>query len=479
MPEEIKTEVVVLGAGPGGYTAAFRAADLGKQVTLVERYSALGGVCLNVGCIPSKALLHAAKVIDEASSFASYGVSFGAPQIDIDAVRAGKQSVVERLTGGLAGLCKQRKVRVVQGSGVFESANRLRVSGDKDETIVDFEHAVIAVGSSPTRIPGMPYDDPRLMDSTGALALEEIPDKLLVIGGGYIGLEMASVYQALGSEITVVEFMDQLLPGADPDLVKPLAKRLGGRFADIWLKTKVIDVKPQKNGLKVSFEGENAPQGGKVFDRVLVAVGRRPNSNGFGADTIGLAMTDRGFVEVDAQMRTSVPNIFAIGDIAGDPMLAHKAVHEGKVAAEVICGEKRAFEPLAIPAVVFTDPEVAWAGLTEREAKAQGINYGKGVFPWAASGRSLSLHRDEGMSKILFDEETHRVLGVGIVGPGAGDLIAEGVLAIEMGAEAEDIALSIHPHPTLSETVAMAAEVYDGSITDIMPPKRRGSGAGR
>lgn len=473
MPEEIKTEVVVLGAGPGGYTAAFRAADLGKQVTLVERYPSLGGVCLNVGCIPSKALLHAAKVIDEANTFASYGVTFSAPEINIDAVRAGKQSVVERLTGGLAALCKQRKVQVIQGSGVFESANRVRVSGDKKETVVDFEHAIIAVGSSPSRIPGLPYDDPRLMDSTGALALEEVPGQLLVIGGGYIGLEMASVYHALGSEITVVEFLDQLLPGADADLVKPLASRLRERFAHIWLKTKVVEIKPQKNGLKVSFEGESAPDGGRTFDRVLVAVGRRPNSEGFGADNLGLAMTERGFIQVDEQQRTNVSNVFAIGDIAGDPMLAHKAVHEGKVAAEVICGEKRAFEPLAIPAVVFTDPEVAWAGLTEREAKSQGVKYGKGVFPWAASGRSLSLHRDEGLTKILFDEETHRVLGVGIVGPGAGDLIAEGVLAIEMGAEAEDIALSIHPHPTLSETVAMAAEVYDGSITDIMPSRRR------
>lgn len=468
----IETEVVVIGAGPGGYTAAFRAADLGKKVVLVERFPILGGVCLNVGCIPSKALLHVAKVVDEATEAAVNGVSFGKPKIDLDKIRAGKEQVVGKLTGGLTGLAKQRKVEVVQGVGAFTGANELRVKGDQGETRIAFENAVIACGSSPTRIPGFPYDDPRLMDSTGALALEDIPKKLLVIGGGYIGLEMASVYHGLGSAVSVVEFMPGLLPGADADLVKPLQKRLSGKLAQIKLETKVTAIKPQKNGLKVSFEGPDGESSG-LYDRVLVAVGRRPNSQLFDAEKAGIAINDRGFAVVDQQMRTSVPHIFAIGDIAGDPMLAHKAVHEGKVAAEVIAGMKSAFDPLAIPAVVFTDPEVAWAGLTESEAKQQGIEFGKGVFPWAANGRSLSLHRDEGMTKILFDEASQRVLGVGIVGPGAGDLIAEGVLAIEMGADAQDLALTIHPHPTLSETVAMSAEVFEGSVTDIFVPKKR------
>jgi len=468
----IETEVVVIGAGPGGYTAAFRAADLGKKVVLVERFPILGGVCLNVGCIPSKALLHVAKVVDEATESADMGVSFGKPTIDLDKVRAGKQSVVGKLTGGLAGLAKQRKVQVVQGEGRFTSATELLVTGEDGDTCISFENAVVACGSSPTRIPNFPYDDPRLMDSTGALELEDIPKKLLVIGGGYIGLEMASVYHALGSAVSVVEFMPALLPGADADLVKPLQKRLQSKLAEIKLNTKVTDIKPQKNGLKVSFEGPDGEASG-IYDRVLVSVGRRPNSQLFDAEKAGIEINERGFAVVDEQMRTSVPHIFAIGDIAGDPMLAHKAVHEGKVAAEVIAGMKSAFDPLAIPAVVFTDPEVAWAGVTEAQAKEQDIKYGKGVFPWAANGRSLSLHRDEGMTKILFDEQSHRVIGVGIVGPGAGDLIAEGVLAIEMGADAEDLALTIHPHPTLSETVAMAAEVFDGSVTDIFVPKRK------
>ena len=463
---QLETEVVVIGAGPGGYTAAFRAADLGKKVVLVERFPILGGVCLNVGCIPSKALLHVAKVVDEASESAAVGVSFGKPEIDLDQVRAGKQSVVNKLTGGLKGLAKQRKVTVVQGIGKFENANELLVTGDDGTTKISFEQAVVACGSSPTKIPNFPYDDPRLMDSTGALELEEIPKKLLVIGGGYIGLEMASVYHGLGSAVSVVEFMPSLLPGADADLVKPLQKRLLSKLADIQLSTKVTGIKPQKNGLKVSFENSDG-ESSAVFDRVLVSVGRRPNSAMFDAEKAGIKVNERGFVVVDKQMRTSVNNIFAIGDIAGDPMLAHKAVHEGKVAAEVISGMKSAFDPLAIPAVVFTDPEVAWAGVTEAEAKQQGLKYGKGVFPWAANGRSLSLHRDEGMTKILFEQETNRVIGVGIVGPGAGDLIAEGVLAIEMGADAEDIGLTIHPHPTLSETMGMAAEVFEGSVTDI------------
>jgi len=468
----IETEVVVIGAGPGGYTAAFRAADLGKKVVLVERFPILGGVCLNVGCIPSKALLHVAKVVDEASEVAASGVSFGKPKIDLDKVRAGKQSVVSKLTGGLAGLAKQRKVQVVHGEGRFTSANEVMVTGADGDIRITFQNAVVACGSSPTRIPGFPYDDPRVMDSTGALELIDIPKKLLVIGGGYIGLEMASVYHGLGSAVSVVEFMPALLPGADADLVKPLQKRLMGKLAEIKLNTKVTGIKPQKNGLKVSFEGPDG-EASVLYDRVLVSVGRRPNSQLFDAEKAGIAINERGFAVVDKQMRTSVPHIFAIGDIAGDPMLAHKAVHEGKVAAEVIAGMKSAFDPLAIPAVVFTDPEVAWAGVTEAQAKEQGIKYGKGVFPWAANGRSLSLHRDEGMTKILFAEESHRVIGVGIVGPGAGDLIAEGVLAIEMGADAEDLALTIHPHPTLSETVAMAAEVFDGSVTDIFVPKRK------
>ncbi|MBL4622025.1 MAG: dihydrolipoyl dehydrogenase [Immundisolibacteraceae bacterium] len=463
---QLATEVVVIGAGPGGYTAAFRAADLGKKVVLVERFPILGGVCLNVGCIPSKALLHVAKVVDEASESAAVGVSFGKPKIDLDQVRAGKQSVVNKLTGGLKGLAKQRKVTVVQGIGKFVNANELIVNGDDGDTRISFEHAVIACGSSPTKIPNFPYDDPRLMDSTGALELEEIPNKLLVIGGGYIGLEMASVYHGLGSAVSVVEFMPSLLPGADADLVKPLQKRLLGKLANIQLSTKVTGIKPQKNGLKVSFENSDG-ESSALFDRVLVSVGRRPNSAMFDAEKAGIKVNERGFVVVDKQMRTSVNNIFAIGDIAGDPMLAHKAVHEGKVAAEVISGMKSAFDPLAIPAVVFTDPEVAWAGVTEAEARQQGLKYGKGVFPWAANGRSLSLHRDEGMTKILFEQETNRVIGVGIVGPGAGDLIAEGVLAIEMGADAEDIGLTIHPHPTVSETMAMAAEVFEGTVTDI------------
>ena len=466
MAESKETDVLVLGAGPGGYSAAFRAADLGLSVTLVDAGPRLGGVCLNVGCIPSKELLHVAKAIHDQAHLADNGVSFGASRIDLDRVRAGKQRVVERLTGGLQGLAKQRKVRVVYGRGVLRSANSLEVEGEQ----IGFRHAIIATGSRPARIPGLP-DDERVMDSTGALELAEIPGKLLVIGGGYIGLEMATVYDALGSEVTVVEMAGQLLPGADPDLVKPLAKRLGAQFSEVLTGTRVAGVKAQKNGLMVSLDGPQA-SGDRLFDRVLVAVGRRPNSEDFGAEAAGIALTERGFVRVDAQLRTSVPHIHAIGDVAGDPMLAHKAVHEGKVAAEAIAGHKVGFDALAIPAVVFTDPEVAWAGVTEREAREQGTPVAKAVFPWAANGRSLTLGRDEGMTKLLFDPESRRVLGVGIVGPAAGDLIAEGVLAIEMGADVEDLALSIHPHPTLSETLGMAAEVAAGTVTDIVLPKR-------
>lgn len=469
MPEPIRTQLVVIGAGPGGYSAAFRAADLGLTVTLIEREQRLGGVCLNVGCIPSKALLHIAKVIDEAAH--TPGLDFGPPKIDLDGVRGHKDSVVKRLTDGLAGLARQRKVRVLTGSASFSGPNSLRVTGSDGTTELQFEHAIVATGSTPARIPGLP-DDPRVMDSTGALALQDIPGKLLVIGGGYIGLEMATVYRALGSAVSVVEFMDGLLPGADADLVKPLAKRLAGQFAEIRLKTKVTGVVAHEDGLEVSFDGPDGAAKAR-YDRVLVAVGRRPNGQNLGLEALGVRVTERGFIEVDAERRTAVKNIFAIGDVAGEPMLAHKAVHEGKVAAEVIAGHKAAFAPLAIPAVVFTDPEIAWAGLTENQAKKDGIAYEKASFPWAANGRSLTLGRDEGLTKILFDPASRRVLGVGIVGPGAGDLIAEGVLAIEMGADAQDLALTIHPHPTLSETIGMAAEVFDGSVTDIIAPKRR------
>ncbi|MCG2634741.1 MAG: dihydrolipoyl dehydrogenase [Gammaproteobacteria bacterium] len=471
MSNLIETEIVVLGAGPGGYSAAFRAADLGKQVVLVERYPDLGGVCLNVGCIPSKALLHVAKVMAEVNHLDSLGVSYGNPTVDLDKVRTGKEKVVKRLTGGLAALAKQRKVQVVQGTGEFSSASELQVTTPDGVTTIRFQQAIIAVGSSPTRIPGLPYDDSRLMDSTGALALEEIPPRLLVIGGGYIGLEMATVYAAIGSEVSVVEFMPGLLPGADPDLVKPLAKKLKGQLHSIMLGTKVAGVDAGKEGLTVRFEGDHAPEP-QTYDRVLVSVGRKPNTDLFGADKAGIKLTDRGFIEVDECQRTSVPNIYAIGDIVGDPMLAHKAVHEGKVAAEVIAGLPSAFDPRAIPAVVFTDPEIAWAGLTEADAKANNISYEKGVFPWAASGRALAVGGSDGFTKTLFDPETKRLLGIGIVGPNAGDLVAEGVLAMEMGADAEDIGLTIHPHPTLSETVGMSAEVAEGSVTDIIAPKQ-------
>ncbi len=470
---DIQCEVLVLGAGPGGYTAAFRAADLGKQVVLVERYDSLGGVCLNVGCIPSKALLHTAQVINEAEHMAVNGVRFGKPKIDLDGVRGFKDRVVQKLTGGLAQLAKQRKVQVVHGVGEFVSRNQLKVVRDGEETLIGFEHCIIAAGSHATQVPVFPNDDPRLMDSTDALALEEVPKKLLIIGGGIIGLEMATVYDALGSEITVVEFMDSLIPGCDKDLVRPLMKRIKKRYKDILLSTRVSEIKAQKNGLKVSFEGKNAPDKPLLFDRVLVAVGRRPNGFAIGAEQAGVTVDEYGFIPVDKQMRTNVPNIFAIGDIVGQPMLAHKATHEAKVAAEVICGHKSFFEPLTIPSVAYTDPEVAWMGLTETEAKEKGIAYEKGAFPWAASGRALGLDRDEGMTKVLFDPESKRILGAGIVGPNAGELIAEAVLALEMGADAEDIGLTVHAHPTLSETFNFAAEMVEGTITDLYLPKRR------
>ena len=469
---EIATEVVVLGAGPGGYTAAFRAADLGKQVILIERYPSLGGVCLNVGCIPSKALLHAAQIINEAAEMAHLGVRFGEPDIDLDKLRAGKDKVVQKLTGGLAGLAKARNVRVIQGSGRFEAPNRIAVETREGSVRISFDQAIIAVGSTPVRIPGFPHEDPRVMDSTDALTLPDIPARLLVVGGGIIGLEMATVYQALGSRIDIVELQDQLIPGCDKDLVKPLEKVINKRYERIMLGTKVTAMSATAEGIKVGFEGPDAPAE-DVYDRVLVAVGRRPNGKLIGAEAAGVTVDERGFIPVDQHMRTNVPNIFAIGDVVGNPMLAHKATHEAKVAAEVIAGLPALFDPLTIPSVAYTDPEVAWMGLTENEAKAKGIAYEKGAFPWAASGRALGIGRDEGLTKLLFDPTTKRILGAGIVGPNAGELIGETVLALEMGADYEDIGLTIHPHPTLNETIGLAAEVAHGSITDLPPPRRR------
>jgi dihydrolipoamide dehydrogenase len=471
---DIHGEVVVLGAGPGGYTAAFRAADLGKQVVLIERYPSLGGVCLNVGCIPSKALLHVAKVITEADEMTAHGVTFAKPTIDIAKLRTWKESVIGKLTKGLAGLAKQRKVTVVTGKGEFTSANMLRVETPDGAKTVSFDQCIIAAGSSVAKIPGFPYDHPRLIDSTGALTLPEVPKRLLVIGGGIIGLEMATVFDALGSKITVVELMDGLMPGADRDIVKPLERRIGKRYEKILLKTKVskiaaVSSKPE-DGLKVTFDG--ATSGEDVFDYVLVAVGRRPNGRDIKAEAAGVSVNERGYIPVDAQMRTNVPHIYGIGDIVGEPMLAHKATHEGKLAAEVIAGHKVAFDARTIPSVAYTDPEVAWMGLTETQAKAQGIEFEKAVFPWAASGRALATGRDEGMTKLLFDKTTKRIVGAGMVGVNAGELIAETVLALEMGADAEDIGLTIHPHPTLSETVFFAAEIAEGSITDLYMPKK-------
>ena len=458
-------QVLVLGAGPGGYTAAFRAADLGLKTILVERYEQLGGVCLNVGCIPSKALLHAAKVIAEAEEMAAHGVSFGAPKVDLRQLLAWKADVVGKLTGGLSALAKQRKVEVLTGVAAFTSPNTIRL-GDRE---VSFEHCIVAAGSEPVRLPFLPHDD-RIIDSTGALSPSAIPKRMLVIGGGIIGLEMATVYDALGAKVTVVEMLDQLIPGCDPDIVKPLHTRVEGRYEAILLKTQVTGVTAQKNGLKVAFsEGKD-----QIFDRILVAVGRMPNGRAIGADAAGVHVDERGFIPVDRQLRTNVPHIFAIGDIVGGPMLAHKATHEGKTAAEVISGDGAAeFDARTIPSVAYTDPEVAWMGLTETAAKADGVAYEKASFPWVASGRALGLARPEGMTKLLFEPGTKRLLGAGIVGVGAGDLIAETVLALEMGAEVEDIALTVHPHPTLSETVAFAAEMAAGTITDLMPPRKR------
>lgn len=469
---EIQTEVVVLGSGPGGYTAAFRASDLGKKVILVERYENIGGVCLNVGCIPSKALLHSAKVLEEAHEMAQCGIEFGKPIIDTNKLRDWKNKVVSRLTGGLKALAKQRKVEIVRGVGKFISNNQIEVESTEGKKVIRFENAIIAVGSRPVKLPFLP-DDPRIMDSTGALELSDTKGSMLVIGGGIIGLEMATVYHALGTEITIVELMDQIIPGADKDVVMPLYKRIQKRYKNILLKTKVTKVEAKKDGLYVTFEGEGATAKPERFDRILCAVGRRPNGDQIAADKAGVTVDERGFIAVDKQLRTNVSNIYAIGDVCGNPMLAHKAIPEGRVAAEVISGMKHYFDPKCIPSVAYTDPEVAWVGMTENDAKAKGIKYGKGVFPWAASGRALSIGRDEGLTKLIIDEASHRVIGGAAVGPNAGELVAEIGLAIEMGCDVEDISLTIHPHPTLSETVAMAAEVFEGTITDLYLPKKK------
>ena len=469
---DIQAEVLVLGSGPGGYTAAFRAADLGKKVVMVERHASIGGVCLNVGCIPSKALLHTAQVINEADSMANHGVRFSQPEVNIDKIRDWKEGVVNRLTGGLGMLAKQRKVQVVTGEGQFTSPNTLSVETAEGMKSISFENAIIAAGSRSVEIPVFPHDDSRVWDSTDALRLKEVPERLLIVGGGIIGLEMATVYEALGSKITVVELQDSLIPGADKDIVRPLQKRIGKRYENIYLKTRVASMSAEESGIKVGFEGGKAPQE-DTFDAVLVSVGRAPNGKLISAESAGVNVDDYGFIATDKQMRTNVSHIFAIGDIVGQPMLAHKATHEAKVAAEVICGHKSAFDPLTIPSVAYTDPEVAWAGLTEIEAKAQGIEFTKGAFPWAASGRSLSIGRDEGMTKALFDKESGRLIGAAMVGTNAGELIAEAVLGIEMGSDMEDIGLTIHPHPTLSETLCFAAEMAEGTITDLMPPKKR------
>jgi dihydrolipoamide dehydrogenase len=468
---EYDAEVLVLGSGPGGYTAAFRAADLGKKVVLIERYTELGGVCLNVGCIPSKALLHAARVVSEAEEMSQFGLKFDKPKVDLPALRAWKDNVVAKGTKGLTGLARQRKVQVLTGVARFTSAHLVEVQTADGKKTVSFDYAIIAAGSQSARIPGFPYDDDRLLDSTSALQLKDIPKRLLVIGGGIIGLEMATVYDALGSKITVVELLDGLIPGADRDIIRPLHKRIEKRYEAIHLKTKVTKLEATQHGLKASFEGEAAPQP-QVYDRVLLSVGRRPNGKAINAEAAGVLVSERGYIAVDRQMRTNVPHIYAIGDIVGEPMLAHKASYEGKLAAEVIAGHRAAFDARTIPSVAYTDPEVAWMGLTETMAKAQGIEVDKAVFPWAASGRARAIAREEGMTKLLFDKSTRRLLGAGIVGPNAGELISETVLALEMGADADDIGLTIHPHPTLSETIFFSAEIAENSITDLYMPKK-------
>ncbi|WP_179402433.1 dihydrolipoyl dehydrogenase [Burkholderia guangdongensis] len=468
---DIECDMLVLGAGPGGYSAAFRSADLGMKTVLVERYSTLGGVCLNVGCIPSKALLHTALVIDEAEALESHGIKFGKPEVDLDTLRGFKEGVVKKLTGGLAGMAKARKVEVVTGVGAFVDPHHMEVQGEGGKKVVRFKHAIIAAGSQAVKLPFFP-EDPRIVDSTGALELRQLPKRMLVVGGGIIGLEMATVYSTLGAEIDVVEMLDGLMQGADRDLVKVWEKYNAKRFGNVMLKTKTVGAEAKADGIYVKFEGEKAPAEPQRYDLVLVAVGRSPNGKKIGADKAGVAVTDRGFIDVDKQMRTNVPHIFAIGDVVGQPMLAHKAVHEGHVAAEAAHGEKAYFDAIQIPSVAYTDPEVAWAGKTEEQCKAEGIKFGKAVFPWAASGRAIANGRDEGFTKLIFDEETHRVIGGGIVGLNAGDLISEVCLAVEMGADAEDIGKTIHPHPTLGESVGMAAELYEGVCTDL-PPQRK------
>lgn len=469
---ELKTQLVVIGAGPGGYSAAFRAADLGIETVLVDSRATLGGVCLNVGCIPSKALLHVAKVIDDSKDMASHGVSFGEPQIDLDKIRTWKDSVVGQLTKGLSGMSKMRKVKHVQGTAKFTGANTLVVEGSKDVTSINFDNAIIAAGSEPVSLPFIPNDDPRVIDSTGALELADIPEKMLVLGGGIIGLEMGTVYRALGSQIDVVEFLDQLVPAADKDIIKVYQKYVKDKF-NVMLETKVTAVEAKDDGLYVSFEGKQAPAEPVRYDKVLVAVGRRPNGNKLDAEKAGVAVDERGFINVDKQMRTNVANIYAIGDLVGQPMLAHKAVHEGHVAAEVISGKKHYFDPKCIPSVAYTDPEIAWVGLTEKEAKEQGVNYEAATFPWAASGRAIASGRTEGQTKLIFDKDSGRVLGGAMVGINAGEMLGEIGLAVEMGADAEDVGLTIHAHPTLNESIGLAAEIFEGSITDLPNPKAK------
>jgi dihydrolipoamide dehydrogenase len=472
MTKQIKTDLVVIGSGPGGYTAAFRAADLGKRVVLIERFNTLGGVCLNVGCIPSKALLHIAKVVDEAQDMNEHGVSFAEPKLDNKKLVAWKNSVVTKLTGGLNALAKQRKVEVIVGTAKFSGTHQVVVDGKDGQVSIDFENAIIAVGSESVNLPFIP-EDKRIFSSTGALELADIKGSLLVLGGGIIGLEMATVYSALGVDVTVVEFLDQLIPGADADLVNALQKRMTKKGVKFLLNTKVTAVDAKKDGIYVSMEGAHATEKPLCFQQILVAVGRKPNGGKVAAETAGVKVDERGFIPVDKQMRTNVSHIFAIGDVVGQPMLAHKAIPEGKVAAEVICGMKHYFDPKCIANVAYTDPEIAWAGLTEKEAKSQGVVYEKATFPWAASGRALSIGREEGMTKLLFCPESKRIVGAGIVGVSAGELIAETTLAIEMGCDVEDIALTIHPHPTLSETIAQAAEIFEGTITDLYMPKKK------
>lgn len=469
---EIKTQLVVLGAGPGGYSAAFRASDLGVDAVIVDARESLGGVCLNVGCIPSKALLHVAKVIQEAKHLSSHGVTFGEPTIDLDKIRTWKDSVVSQLTKGLSGMSKMRKVKHVQGYGKFTGANTLEVEGKDGITTITFEHAIIAAGSEPIELPFVPKDDDRIMDSTGALEMKDIPEKMLILGGGIIGLEMGTVYHALGSKIDVVEFLDQLVPAADKDVMKVYMKTIKNKF-NTMLETKVVGVESKKDGVYVTFEGKQAPAQPVRYDRVLVAVGRRPNGSLVAAEKAGVKVDERGFINVDKQLRTNISNIFAIGDLIGQPMLAHKAVHEGHVAAEVIAGHKHYFDPRGIPSVAYTEPEIAWVGFTEKEAKEQGLNYEAASFPWAASGRAIASDATDGLTKLLFDKDTGRIIGGAIIGTNAGEMLGEIGLAIEMGADAEDIALTVHAHPTLNESIGLAAEIYEGSITDMPNPKAK------